>query len=381
MAYSTPTQRTTYTNTATQKRVISDFISIIDPMEVPLLNYLGHSQANVKKFRLVNTPGTTYEWLEDTYESLSDTVASTNLTNSNAATTMTVTNGAYFQVGDVLQIDSDAELIWVSGISGNTLTIVRGFGGTTNTTHASNGTVYRRTRARTEGADATDSPTTSPTTNYNYSQIFQKTISVSGTRQVVTQYGVPNEYDRELEKAFKELLRDLERVPFYGLRAAGSASAARSCGGFGTFITTNVTTLSSTALTQKNIEDAVQNAWSYGGTPKLLVVNAWAQKKIRDMYSPYVRTERSETKGGVIIDKVLIPPVGELDILVDRWCPPGTMYLLDPDKVGFIPIREFFDEELAKTGDSMQGQVVGEYGFVLMNEKAHAKITGFSTSK
>ena len=55
-------------------------------MEVPLLNYLGHSQANVKKFRLVNTPGTTYEWLEDTYESLSDTVAATTATTATTNT-------------------------------------------------------------------------------------------------------------------------------------------------------------------------------------------------------------------------------------------------------------------------------------------------------
>lgn len=56
-------QRTTYSNTTTQKRVISQNIDIIDPKEVPLLKALGYSAANIKKFRLLNTPGTTIEWL------------------------------------------------------------------------------------------------------------------------------------------------------------------------------------------------------------------------------------------------------------------------------------------------------------------------------
>ena len=164
-------QRTTATDTATQKRVISDRIAIIDPMDFPLINALGYGAANVKKFRLLNSPGITVEWLEDAYEALSDTVAATNITNSTTTTTIAVTTGAKFQVGDIVMLDSDDEQLYVSGISSNTLTVVRGYGGTTQTTHISNGTMYRRTRARTEGATATDSPSTSVTTGYNVSQI------------------------------------------------------------------------------------------------------------------------------------------------------------------------------------------------------------------
>ena len=48
-------------------------------------------------------------------------------------------------------------------------------------------------------------------------------------------------------------------------------------------------------------------------------------------------------------------------------------------------LRPFYQETeaetLAKTGDSINGEVVGEYGFVVKQEKAHAIISGFSTSK
>lgn len=376
-------QRTTYSNTTTQKRVISQNIDIIDPKEVPLLKALGYSAANIKKFRLLNAPGTTVEWLEDGYESLSATAAATNITNSTTTTTLAVSSGhgARFQVGDVIQLDSDDELIYVASISSDTLTIVRGHGGTTQVTHASNGTIYRRTRSRIEGATATDSPSTSPTTQYNVSQILQKKIEVSGTRQVVTQYGVTDEFERESEKAYIELMRDCERIAFYGQRAAGSASAARLAGGLDYFITTNVTSLTgSPALTQKHIEDKAQACWEAGGAPDLLVCNAWAQRKIRDMYVGHYRTEKDDARGGIMVDKLLVPPVGEIDVLVDRWCPPGKLYLIDTRRAGWVPIREFFDEQLAKVGDAEIGQVVGEYSFVLKSQTAHAIVKGFSTS-
>ena len=77
----------------------------------------------------------------------------------------------------------------------------------------------------------------------------------------------------------------------------------------------------------------------------------------------------------------MIPPVGELSLLCDRNCPATELYVLDTARIGFVPIREFVTEDLAKTGDGDKAQIVGEYSFVLKNEKAHAIVKGFSTSK
>jgi len=224
---------TTYTNTLAQKRGVTDLISTIDPMDVPLLNALGYGSANIKKFRLVNFPSTMYEWLEDTYSAGNASAAAsvTQLTNDTTYTALVVTSGegVKFQVGDVLALDS--ELVWVSSISTDTLTITRGFGGTTQATHASTVTVTLRTRARVEGADANDSPTTNPTSGYNYTQILQKTINVTRTRQKVSQYGIEDEYDYQTQKAMEELAVLGNNIAYYGKRAAGSASAARGAGG------------------------------------------------------------------------------------------------------------------------------------------------------
>lgn len=369
-------QLNTYTATLPQKRVVSDRIILADVMSVAGINAIGLN--NESKFQFVNTPGRVYEWLEDAYAARSDVVNS-GLSSSSTTTTFSATDGSKFVIGDVVQVDS--EYMWVSAISTNTVTVTRNYGGT-QATHADSSVAYIRSNARLEGTSADTAIYTVPTTGYNYSQIFQRTIEISRTDARIKQYGIGNVVEREIDKKMDELMMLLNLSFYHGQRKLGSATTPRGFGGFGTFITTNVTTLtSSPALTQKNIEDALESAWTYGGNPTLLICGSWAKRKIADFYSGYVRTERSETMGGVTIDKILMPLGLEVDVLVDRHCPASTLYLLDPRYVGGITIDEFFYEDLGKSKDTAAyGQIVGEYGLVAAYEKAHAIVTGFSTS-
>lgn len=56
------------------------------------------------------------------------------------ATSITVMNGAWFAVNNVITIDSEQML--VTGVNGNTLTVTRGYNGTTPTTHVAGTPVY-----------------------------------------------------------------------------------------------------------------------------------------------------------------------------------------------------------------------------------------------
>jgi hypothetical protein len=350
-------------------------------MELPLINALG---MNVdQKLQFVNNPETMYEWLLDTYSPATGTAAATNITNSSTTTNIAVAtnDGVKFQVGDVIMID--AEYMWVSTISTDTLTVTRNYGGT-QATHASTAAIYMRSGARLEGAAAGDGNYTAPTSDYNYTFIMQKTIEVSRSDQRIQKYGIPNIVDREIDKAMKELSRKLTMKPYYGIRSAGSATTPRDCGGFDTFIATNVTTLTgSPALTQKNIEDAVVTCWNNGGSPNLLVCNAWPKRKLADWFGGFVRTGRSDKMGGIEISTILTSIGIELDVLVDRYCPTTSMYILDTSLCGFWALDPFFYENLGKTKDTAKdgyGEVVGEYGFALADEKKHAKISGFSVT-
>lgn len=369
-----------YSNTEPQKRMVTDRIVTTSPMDIPAILALGGLNGG-SKFQFVNQPHRSYEWLEEALPAVSETTIDANLDDNTTETTITVTTGALFQVGDVLQIDTDAELIYVSSISSNDLTVVRGFGGTTATSHATDGTTYIRYNARLEGADSSDSPFTEASTGYNYSTILHKDVTVSRTANILPLYGMGNAVDHQIDMNMDVLLQQMNRIPYYGGRAVGTTTTARSAGGLGTFITTNTTALASAALTATHIDNDFETVFTAGGKTDLILTTAWNQRKINSFYEGFVTTERSEKIGGMLIKKLQHPVTSALcDIVVDRACRSGYLYLLDSRYIGFLEIDPFFYEELAKTGDSFNGQTVGEYGFVVQFNAAHSIISGASTT-
>lgn len=395
-------QRTTLTDTNVQRRAVTDMISMIDPTEVPLCAYLGWGAGTENKFQLVNWPGHKVEWLEDTLTTRSATANSASLTSDSTLTQITVTtnSGAVFQPGNVIKIDS--EYIWISSISSDVLTVTRNYGGT-QATHASDATVTLVTTARLEGDDADDSYSTTTSTAYNHTQIFQRTVNVSRSQAKNSQYGIEDEYMRQVQKYIGGgngmggrgragvLPIELEKALFEGVRKTRTATLGGAMGGLDWFLNTSnnagahVQSLTgSPALTQKHIEDEIQNCWDDGGYPNLIVCGGWAKRKITSFWENPQRYERSSVVGGMIVERIMTE-FGELDILLNRWCPSTSLYLLDTDYIGILPFDDFFEQELAVDGDYAKGQVVGEYTFIMGHcnavESAHAKITGFSTSK
>lgn len=358
------------------KRMVTDRILNVDPYEIVALNSLGLD--NMAKFSFVNAPNRVYEWLEDAYVARSTTANDTTWDSDSAETTVTVTSGAIFKVGDVILVD--LEYMWVSAISTNDLTVTRDFGGT-QATHATDATVTIVARQRLEGASADDSPWTEPSSNVNYSQILQATIEVSRTNALIPQYGISGVVDREIDKAFDDLMLLLNKGVYHSQQKVGSASAPRGMGNLKSFISTNGSAVSG-ALTRKMIDDELQQCWDNGGNPDLIITGAWAQRKINDFYAGYVRTERSEQMGGIMIKKLLNPITGaEIDVVVDRDCPTDELFLIDREFAGLITIDPMFHEDLGKTKDTAAyGQIVGEYGLVVADEKNHSYLDGFSTS-
>jgi len=366
-----------YSATQPLKRVVTDRILLTDPNEIVALNALGLN--NESKFNFVNTPGKNYEWLQDVYYDRTDLVNSQALTSDSASTSVIVDTGANFRVGDVILIDS--ELMWVSAISTNTLTVTRNFGGT-QATHLDNAVVTVLYRAILEGAASALDKMTEPTTSINYSQILTGAVQVSRTNQLLQRYGMASAVDYQIDKKMDELVQMLNRTTYRAdASKVGTASAPRQMGTLKAWITTNSSSASSAALTQKMIEDEIQDCWNGNGRPDLILCGAWAKRKIADFYSGSVRTERSETMGGITIERVMSPLGIELSIAVDRDCQTDHLYLVDRALCGFITIDPFFEESLGKVGDTAYfGQIVGEYGFVLQNEAAHSYIHTFSTT-
>jgi hypothetical protein len=366
---------TSYSDTTPHERAIADIIKIIDPVDTPLIAALGGLDAARSKFE-VRQNSYKIEILEDEYDPL--TTACTTATTAPDGTAFSVADGSMFQDGHVIKIA--AEYMVVASVSGNQVTVLsRSYGGT-STTIAATAAIEIVGMARLEGDDATYGPIVDITAPYNYTSIFEKAIQVSGTQQVIDQYGIDDEFAYQSAKAVPHMLRLVEKMAFHGIRDAGSASAPRSAGGLLTYITDN-TVAAGGGLAKTDVDNLAEYITLDGGSPDLLVMNPAVANDMRALIdsSSFVRVDQENTMFGMLPITRVATQYGMLRLVESRWCPTALSFMLDSRKVGFYTLRPFFSKPLAVTGDSVKGEVVGEFSLLVANDKAHGWISGLTS--
>jgi len=368
----------TYVNTAENKRVITDYIALLDPSDAPFIEAIGGLDGAASKFRFTNQ-GTLVEWIEDTLAPLTGVFALTATANSaTSVTSLKVADGNMVQPGHILL--SGTELLWVSANSNGVLTVTRSLGGSTMVTLATDASFSIVGMARLEGADSDPIGYTDLSTNSNYTQIFHKEIKQTGTAPYQDRWGMTDQMQYESAKSIPEMMRLIERTLQYGKRAAGSTTTPRMMGGYQEFITTNKASganMSVSSLIPGIIEDAVELIYNAGGAGDFLaIVNPATYQKIKNAYdsSSYVRYAPEQNRFGTLVDRI-VTPFGDVSFVIDRWQLSNLIPILKLDNVGMLTLRPWQVEDLAKTGDAEKKQLVGEYTFCLKLEKSHALLT------
>jgi hypothetical protein len=381
------TTRTPHTDSTIQRRVISDMVGFIDWTEAPLLKRLGLEVERRMKF--LNWPpggAKKIEWLEDTLSPVTDAI---NGAIDASQTSIVVDNGQYFHMGHILEIDS--EWVVVESVSTNTLTVTRAQGGTSAATHSDNAVVTVRGIAQLTGANYTIGHTTTMSAPYNYVQTLEEGIRVNDDQQMATDYGVSDTMAYHLAKLIGgrteigsrgragQLTLLLCDMAYHGKRQQPTDTVRGMAGGLATYITTNLTGDTSTALSRPTIETQLRTIYLAGGKPDLIVTSPWGATKITSFYEGYVRTERSDERGGAVIRYIDTPVVADVEVMVDWRCPTTKTYILDSEKVGWTTINPFAVRQFEPQGYYQISSVKGDYSFVVQNEKAHSIITHSST--
>jgi hypothetical protein len=323
--------------------------------------------------------GTKIEWLEDEYAAISD-VAAQGTTITTNTTILTVTDASIFQDGHVIRIDDEYMVVKTADTTANTLTVYsRSFGGT-NATHVTTSTIYIVGMARLEGDDADYVVVNALSIQFNYTAIFQRALKITGTEDVLDEYGYESAFAHEANKAMPELTRLVELDIFNGIRAAGSDTAPRSMGGLNTFITNN-TVGAGGAIAKSHIDALAELIRLDGGMPDLLVLHPSIANDLRTLIdsSSFVNLTYENSVFGMLPITQVRTQYGPLQMVEDLWCPLSTAYMLDSRKIGLYELRPFQWHPLAKTGDSRKAEVVGELSLAVANDKAHGKITGITS--
>ncbi len=363
---------------------VSDLVGIISPYETPLLDALGDP--------LREATSTHHEWLEDELLPNKDAINDATYTDPAADTDFVVDNGSRFRVGDQIQVEGSEELMLVTGINSNTLTVVRGYAGTTPEDLADNQVINILGNAALEGADKPGARFTNRTRYGNYTQIFTAAVEVSGTDMAASQLGLADEIDYQKQERLRELIRDLENTVINGGQPAsnpeGSGSARRSIKGIVQHLSTNVFHTgdsgfpSGTGLDEAKINYVLRKIWeSSNGNVDLIVVAGFQKRKINAFCSDSRTYGASDTTFTDMIS-IYESDFGVCRIATTRWMPQDAALLLDLSRVSVLPLagRSFHFKPLASSGDYECGELIGEYTLELKNEAAHWLIRDLSTS-
>lgn len=255
-----------------------------------------------------------------------------------------------------------------------------------------------------EDAPATDAPTNGVRLA-NFTQISDKKVIVSHTSEAVSSAADNlQRIAKQVTFKMKELKRDVEVMLLQNIAAsAGASGTARVAAGLPAFLRTNtifgaggadptlsgisegypdVAATPGTAMnfTETQFNDAVQKAWTNGGDPSFVLVNANNKRIVSETFVGNA-TRYKDTVDQKVINSIDFyeSDFGTLTIVPTRFMLPldgagGTRYMvlgLDPDFIHILYLEELQDSPLAKTGHNNKRLMWKEYTLQVDNEAAH----------
>jgi len=306
---------------------------------------------------------------------------------ASGATSLVVTDGTIFDVGDVVQIDSEYMLVTAVVGSTNTLTLTRAYSNTTAVSHADSLPVYLVSNARTGAEVNVTSVSRIPAAVTQYCQTVQHAYQVGGALQADANYvtGFATPLDRDRMLAMQHVMDDFESATYYGRAQAMSASVNRptmlGLGGGTTYglLRTNYTTSPTNSAAYKPadlVRDTIQAVFNGGGNPTVLLVSTDFLNGFAVWGHAAMRLNAGGNVFGTPIDLFEAPFISGIAIIPAPLLRPGTVVCLSDPEVRIRLKRPMIDKPRGSRGDAFEGDIIMEGAIEVDNEAHHAWVSG-----
>lgn len=155
---------------------------------------------------------TAFSWIEDSW--IDGNTAAAETVNS-AATELDVDDSNIWTPGTIVMNEITGEYVLITAISGNTLTIVRGIGGTTAATITDGDTLQSVGTGFAEGSGKPTPVAQRGETRTNYVQIFKNGWAITGTAQKID-FLTGSQMAMNREQCLNYHAEDIERAFLWG---------------------------------------------------------------------------------------------------------------------------------------------------------------------
>lgn len=293
-------------------------------------------------------------------------------------TSLTVTGQAgRYPVGTIL-IDITAtnrDMARVTAhVDANTLTLERGYAGTTAGVWANTDTVMVAGFTMNEDDNWVYRPSYVLTLPYNLHQIQHTALKQTWHNAGVRKYGTGTgdaDFAGQVAQTMAEQLVSVEQNLIVGQRYAGAGPATPSMsGGLEYYITSGngaqETDLSDASVTRKDVEDIVQDlAHAVGrqNSANLIVCGYWFNRKMTQFFDAKERMPPNESIAGLSIERIRIPGLGVVQLLPHIAMPEDEAFFL---KLENIKVGTFAGLGQPHVGEIIQtaGPFTGRYFYM-----------------
>ncbi len=244
-----------------------------------------------------------------------------------------------------------------------------------------------------EGDDAATDTATPTVRLGNIHQISDKVARVSGTQRVVDKAGRGDELTYQTMLKGKELKRDMESILLTNQpKTAGVfGTTPRALGSVLAWLFTNVsmgatgTSPSSLgngassrgdgtmrAFTENLLKGVLASCWVNGGSPDTIYVGGFNKQNFSLFTGRASPIEEAASRRIVAAVDVYESDFGRLKVVPDRFMRGRDVLVIQNDMWALttLPGRSMVTQDLAKTGDSDQRQILAEYSLEARNEKS-----------
>ena len=354
-----------YDLTTETKINIDELIRFLNYDDLPMLG--GVNADGFATIAKVPVDNTIFYWLEQDMPVPRTTVA-TELTTTTTSLVVASGDGVSFAVGDAVRVG--AEVMFITGISTDTLTVVRGSAGTSDpgTSYAVGTDVVGLGTVLDEG-DIGTQQFRGRDKKSNYTQIWTSQINMTRTQQRIPKYGVPSELGNLVRQVQLSEAINKEQAFLYGVK--WQSDPRRTTGGLAAFLTTNVigNGASGDWLTVDEIEARQQVAYDAGGLFDCIVSRPRNFAALNDTTNTErVRTDWQDQYRGRRRATSVVTEFGEVELYRNRHVKATDAFGINREDLAERVFQPMVVQPLAKTDDRDKWMFVNEAGFQVKGE-------------
>ena len=360
---------------------------IDDAFELARSNRTGILQVVTMGSPVMPYDGYKTSWLDMRVDATSSTTTAAVLVSDG---TVPVADGSKFRPGMLLSPVGSDEVILVAAVSGNNLSVIRGFGGTTAAALTSGQKLVIDSVAREENSQAENDGIFQPEPVENFFQTMDTAVEMSRRALATMQFGNTNDLTFQVAERIRQLTIQMDRALVRGRKATATiyGKTVTYTGGLRYFLDQSGAVKvdnSGATLTLDAINALNEEIISRGGTTNTLAVGLKLGRKLSALVAANYNSQRlsewSADEGSLLTLPSDLPLVGNVNrIVIDTNLADTELMIFDSSMINVMPMAagnaadsgNWTTKDATVNGqDGQRVRILGDFAMRVRQSKTH----------